>query len=88
MAAELGVIPSFLPVKIADTEFLIGGDIILSVGGHDVYLTPKGRQRISDYLASLRKDDLVEMTVLRQGKIKKLSRVVPDIKPLGTREES
>ena len=87
LAAELGVVPSYLPVKIAENEFLIGGDIILSVGGHDVYLTQKGRQRIADYLASLATGDLVELTVLRKGNIKKLSKVVPDIKPLGTRAE-
>lgn len=47
---------------------LIGGDAIVEIGGDTVYFTRAGRERLVSYISGLSSGDLLEVTVMREGK--------------------
>jgi S1-C subfamily serine protease len=57
-----------IPVKIQGIEFLLGGDIIIEIGGEDFYLTRKGLQRAKDYMQSVASGEMLQLSVMRDGK--------------------
>jgi len=68
IAEELGIRPGTIPIGTGEGQILIGGDIIVEIGGHNVYVTRAGRQRIIDYIASVAPGDDLIVTVIRAGK--------------------
>jgi serine protease Do len=71
-AEALGIKAGYIPISIGDEKALLGGDVIVEVGGEQLYLTKAGRQRVLDYLGSLKSGDRISVTVLRDGKLKEL----------------
>ncbi len=57
-----------IPVKVQDIEFLLGGDIIIEIGGDDFYLTRKGLQRAKDYMQGVASGEMLQLSVMRDGK--------------------
>jgi serine protease Do len=76
-AQSLGIKAGYIPITIGQDEVLLGGDVIIEVGGQQLYLTRPGRQRVIDYLNSVASGDKLNVTVIRDGKIKVLSTPKP-----------
>ncbi len=72
-AARLGLRPGSIPAKIGDEEFLVGGDIIVEVLGIKIDVEGTGYERIQEALRRLGPGDLLQVTVLRDGKLEQLS---------------
>ncbi len=73
MAESLGLLPSTIPMTIAEEEILIGGDIILAVLGLQVGAKLEGLEAIGRAVASLAEGSLLTVTVLRGGRQLELS---------------
>lgn len=67
-----------IPIKVEDMELLIGGDIILSVGGNNVYFSRAGMNRIVSYLDGILPGEEIEMAVLREGRVVMLKAPKPN----------
>ena len=65
--ARLGLIPSAVPVKIAEQEIKIGGDIVLSM--QEIVISAENMESIRETASGFRKGDQIRITVLRGGKI-------------------
>ena len=72
-AARLGLRPGSIPAKIGDEEFLVGGDIIVEVLGIKIDIEGTGYAQIQEALRRLGPGDLLQVTVLRDGKLEQLS---------------
>jgi len=70
-AARLGLMPSKIPAIIGDQELLIGGDIILAIEG--IEITPDVMGDMRKKLPRLKRGEIVTLTILRAGKVFKLS---------------
>ena len=77
LGAELGLRTGTIPAIIGDNPVLLGGDVIVELGGQTIYFTRNGRQRLINYLQSLKPGDSVELTVIREGKKIVLSTPLP-----------
>jgi hypothetical protein len=69
----VGLRPGGLRIAVAGQELLAGGDIILDVGGIVVSADGASLDRMYGYLTSLKPGDLIEVRVLRDGKVIALS---------------
>ena len=78
-AEKLGLKGGHIPVIIEGHKTLLGGDIIFEMGGNTIYYTPKGRERIFDYIRSVPVGEKISVTVLRNGKVVTLSAVKPAV---------
>ena len=83
MGSRLGINPGTLRATIQGTDILLAGDVLLTVNGIDI-ATPSRDQfgiaaadenyeRIYNSVAALRPGDILVVTVLRQGKVLKLT---------------
>ena len=77
LAAKLGIKASIVPVTLNKRKILIGGDVVVKMGGENLYFTPKGLRRIRVYLGSINAGELIELTVYRNGKLITLTTVKP-----------
>ncbi len=73
VAESLGLRPATIPVKIATEEFMIGGDIIVSVLGISVGGSLEGFEAIQEAVARLQPGETLTLTVLRAGKMTELT---------------
>lgn len=72
-AEKLGLRGGFMKATIADRSLLLGGDVILKVQG-----MPCGEtHRVYDALAELKPGEQLTVTVLRDGRVRELTMVVP-----------
>lgn len=67
-ADRLGLRGGTISVQLGGQHFLIGGDVLLEVMGHDVG-DPSAQQAIRDAVEALRPGDMVGVTVLRGGEV-------------------
>lgn len=65
---QFGVHPGRIPATIGGRNILLGGDIIISLGGQDISLTPEGIQQSLKYMRELKEGDTIRITVIRNGK--------------------
>lgn len=72
-AADLGMRPGSIPAKIGDEELLVGGDIIVEVLGIKIDLEGGGYERIQEALRRLGPGDLIQVTVMREGRLEQLA---------------
>jgi serine protease Do len=63
----MGLRAGTIPIGGGENKLLIGGDIIVEVGGLNVYVNRAGRQRIIDYIAAIPPGDDLTLTVIRAG---------------------
>jgi S1-C subfamily serine protease len=70
-AARAGLRPSTVAATLNDEPFKLGGDVILSIGGHKTS-DPEFLQKVKHDLATLNGNERVEVMVLRDGKVQKL----------------
>ena len=86
MGSRLGINPGTLRATIQGTDILLAGDVLLTVNGIDI-ATPSRDQfgiatadenyeRIYNSVAALRPGDVLAVTVLRQGKVLKLTTTI------------
>jgi S1-C subfamily serine protease len=86
MGSRLGINPGTLRATIQGTDILLAGDVLLTVNGIDI-ATPSRDQlgiatadenyeRIYNSVAALRPGDILVVTVLRQGKVLKLTTTI------------
>jgi serine protease Do len=68
--ASLGLIPSVVPITIAEQPMKIGGDIVLTI--QDIEISSANLELLRETTAKFRKGDQIRLTVLRGGKIKSL----------------
>lgn len=73
IADRMGIQGGSIPTKIYDTQFLLGGDIILEMLGVTIENNPATFKRIRDKLASVNLGDEISVKVLRAGKVISLS---------------
>jgi S1-C subfamily serine protease len=76
-AARIGLIGGNQSANIAGSEFLVGGDVILSVSGIEVTTDADCTARMFDYFSKLGAGDTVTLKVLRGGQIVELKATVP-----------
>lgn len=67
-AEKAGLRGGTITIKTEGQELLIGGDIILRVGGHNVYYSRAGMRRITEHLDSILPGQEIQITVLRGGR--------------------
>ncbi|PCI34821.1 MAG: hypothetical protein COB60_05690 [Flavobacteriaceae bacterium] len=67
-ANKLGLKGGYIPAIIDEVELLLGGDIILEIAGIK-FKDENSGFLIKNKLATYKKGDMIEMTVLRNGKI-------------------
>jgi len=65
--SKLGLLPSIVPITIANESFKIGGDIVLSVQG--IEFNTDNLASIRKATADLRKGDQIRVTALRGGEV-------------------
>jgi len=70
-AARLGLLPSKIPAIIGEQQLLIGGDIILAIEG--VEITPDIMSDMRRKLPKIKRGQIVNLRILRAGKIITLS---------------
>lgn len=75
--ARLGLFPSYLPAKIGKHELMLGGDIILEVEGIPVG-TIESYFRLRQHVSEIEKGEVIDLKVLRHGRIIELSTVLED----------
>lgn len=73
IASKMGIRGGAIPTKIYDTQFLLGGDIIIEILGIRIENSTDIFKQIRRKLASLKHGDKVTAKVLRSGKIITLS---------------
>jgi len=76
-ASRIGLIGGNQSANIAGSEFLVGGDVILSVSGIEVATDADCTAKMFDYFSKLRAGDTVTVKVLRGGQIIELKGTVP-----------
>jgi serine protease Do len=76
-ADKMGLKGGIMQVSIDDQEFLAGGDVILEVLGVAVAGDQGDGQRIMPLMRRLKSGDKLNITILRDGKKKKISYVLP-----------
>lgn len=77
-AAALGLKPGQMRARIADTEMLVGGDIILEVAGIPISGDQSADgERIMPAMNGLKSGDILRVKILRAGKIMELSYTKP-----------
>lgn len=76
-ADKMGLKGGAMRVSIGDQEFLAGGDVILEVLGVAVAGDEGDSQRIMPLMRRLKSGDKLTITILRDGKKKKISYVLP-----------
>jgi serine protease Do len=77
IAEKLGLKAGMIPVSLSGNEILLGGDVIVEVGGDTVFVNRAGRDRIFNYLKSLKSGDDLTITVMRNGEKLTLSATKP-----------
>jgi len=75
-ARKAGIRGGELPIRIAEREVVIGGDIILEVGDIRVG-TDRDGQRLSAMLQSMEAGDTLPVRVLRSGQVLELGITIP-----------
>jgi S1-C subfamily serine protease len=76
-AYKLGLKGGALAVSMADQEFLAGGDVILEVMGVKATGDRRDLQRIMPRMRSLQSGDRLKVSILRSGKVRKMSYELP-----------
>jgi S1-C subfamily serine protease len=76
-ADKMGLKGGTMQVTIDDQEFLAGGDVILEVLGIAVAGDEGDGQRIMPLMRKLKSGDTLKITILRDGKLKKISYTLP-----------
>jgi serine protease Do len=76
-AGKMGLKGGALQVTIDEKEFLAGGDIVLEVMGLKVAGDDSDVQSIIPLMRKLKSGDKLNVTILRDGKLKKISYVLP-----------
>ena len=88
IGSRLGIQPGTLRATIQGTEILLGGDVILSVNDVEISAPEPGDQlssvtldqnyvKIYDSIAALKPGATLVVTVFREGKVLKLTTIVP-----------
>ncbi len=79
LGTHLGVRGGTLPVDIAGTPVVLGGDVLLAVLGVSLE-DPDARQKVRDKATALKSGDEIVVTVLRGGKVVELKNFFfPDV---------
>jgi len=73
--AALGLRAGHIPAQIGGQQLTLGGDIILSIHGIEVS-DPQFRTKVRERTQQLGPDDIVDLSVLRDGDVIQLSRKV------------
>ncbi len=73
LASKLGVRAGVIPSVIEDRHVRLGGDVILSIGGHKVSFEREAIERAYQYMAERKKGEKIVMTVYRNGEQVELS---------------
>lgn len=73
IADRMGIRGGSIPTKIYDTQFLLGGDVILEMLGVTIENNPDSFKKIRNKLAALKYGDKVTVKLLRAGRIIHLS---------------
>ena len=73
IAARMGIRGGSIPTKIYDSQFLLGGDIIIEILGMPIENSADTFKPIRKKLSALKQGDIVTVKVLRSGKIITLS---------------
>ncbi len=76
-AGKMGLKGGTMQVRVDEQEFLAGGDVILEVLGVAVEGDEKDTQRIIPLMRKLKSGDKLKITILRDGKVQKISYVLP-----------
>ena len=76
-AALLGLQPGTVRARIGSEDMLVGGDIILGVSGIPITPTNASLEQIQNQLSQLRQGDTLRVSVLRGGKVVRLSAARP-----------
>lgn len=76
-AALIGIRGGKIPITIAEKEILLGGDILLEVQGVEMG-GPSSRARISTRLSGLTRGELMQVKILRNGRIETLSYTIDE----------
>ncbi len=71
----IGLRSGDLEMTITDTKIIVGGDIILAFNGIEVQETDKSFNAIATMMQQRNEGDLIELTVLRAGKVITLGRM-------------
>jgi len=76
-AALLGLQAGTVRARIGSEEMLVGGDIVLGVGGVPIAPNNSSLEQIQNSLSALRVGDTLRVSVLRGGRVVRLSAVRP-----------
>jgi serine protease Do len=76
-AGKMGLKGGTMKVSVDDEEFLAGGDVILEVLGVTVAGDENDVQRIMPLMRKLKSGDKLKITILRNGKVQKISYALP-----------
>ncbi len=68
-ASEAGLLGGTIPIVVEESTVLLGGDIVVSIGGHIIYSTMEGMKRVRAYMENVPSGQNIEMTVLRGGEL-------------------
>ncbi|MGI9285282.1 MAG: S1C family serine protease [Pseudomonadales bacterium] len=77
LGEAFGLRESYIPATVSGHDVFFGGDIILQLGGQNIYLTHAGRDRIFKYFNGVAAGKPLEMTVLRNGERMTLTAAKP-----------
>ena len=66
-AAEIGLRPGAIQVRIEEQSILVGGDVVLSIGEIQVTAEPEIQDRVEQYLRTLARGMPITVRVLRGG---------------------
>ncbi|HIG40934.1 MAG: trypsin-like peptidase domain-containing protein [bacterium] len=77
LAAAFNIHAGVIPMMLGEQKIMLGGDVIVEVGGHNLYQTRAGFERIQTYINSVKKGDELEITVFREGEKKILTAIKP-----------
>ena len=83
VANRLGLRPGKIPIRVEGTELLIGGDIVTSIEGQNIYLTPEGMSSVFEILKQTKNKDDLTLTVIREGEKIELSALKNEPSTLG-----
>ena len=77
LGAQLGLRAGLVPATINGRSIKLGGDIIVAVGGQPLSISSEGITKAFNYLAGRASGEQIELTVLRNGELLKLSAPKP-----------
>jgi serine protease Do len=66
-AEKAGLRGGTIPVTVDDHGLLLGGDIVIAIGGHAVYSTQAGLNRVRTYMEGVPEGENIKMTIIRGG---------------------